>query len=34
VRYAQWAVGRLDATAERTGRPPTGRSIAERLAAH
>jgi glycine/D-amino acid oxidase-like deaminating enzyme len=34
VRYAQWAVGRLDATAERTGKPPTGRSIAERLAAH
>jgi hypothetical protein len=34
VRYAQWAVGRLDATAERTGRPPTGRTIAERLAAH
>ncbi len=34
VRYAQWAVGRLDATAERTGTPPTGRSLAERLAAH
>jgi glycine/D-amino acid oxidase-like deaminating enzyme len=34
VRYAQWAVGRLDAQAERTGRAPTGRSIAERLAAH
>ncbi|HKF86381.1 MAG TPA: FAD-dependent oxidoreductase [Candidatus Limnocylindrales bacterium] len=34
VRYAQWAVGRIDAAAERTGRPPTGRSLAERLAAH
>ncbi|HEY3334693.1 MAG TPA: FAD-dependent oxidoreductase [Candidatus Limnocylindrales bacterium] len=34
VRYAQWAVGRLDANAERTGTPPTGRSLAERLAAH
>ena len=28
------AVGRIDAKAERTGRPPTGRSLAERLAAH
>jgi glycine/D-amino acid oxidase-like deaminating enzyme len=34
VRYAQWAVGRVDARAERTGRPPTGRSLAERLIAH
>jgi glycine/D-amino acid oxidase-like deaminating enzyme len=34
VRYAQWAVGRIDATAERTGRPPSGRSLAERLASH
>jgi len=34
VRYAQWAVGRLDARAERTGRAPSGKSIAERLAAH
>jgi glycine/D-amino acid oxidase-like deaminating enzyme len=34
VRYAQWAIGRLDDRAERTGRPPTGRSLAERLAAH
>jgi hypothetical protein len=34
VRYAQGAVVRLDDKAERTGRPPTGRSLAERLAAH
>ena len=34
VRYAQWAIGRLDETTARTGRPPTGRSLAERLAAH
>jgi glycine/D-amino acid oxidase-like deaminating enzyme len=34
VRYAQGAVGRLDATAERTGRAPSGRTLAERLAAH
>jgi glycine/D-amino acid oxidase-like deaminating enzyme len=34
VRYAQGAVGRIDAKAERTGRPPSGRSLAERLAAH
>ena len=34
VRYAQEAVGRIDAKAERTGRPPSGRSLAERLAAH
>jgi len=34
VRYAQAAVGRIDTKAERTGRPPTGRSLAERLAAH
>jgi glycine/D-amino acid oxidase-like deaminating enzyme len=34
VRYAQWAVGRIDARAERTGVPPSGKSLAERLAAH
>lgn len=33
VRYVQEAMLRLDAGAERTGRPPTGRSLAERLAA-
>jgi glycine/D-amino acid oxidase-like deaminating enzyme len=31
VRYAQWAVGRLDERSARTGQAPTGRSIAERL---
>ncbi len=34
IRYAQWALGRLDRTIARTGRPPSGRSIAERIAAH
>ena len=34
VRYSEEAIGRVDAKAERTGRPPTGRSLAERLAAH
>ena len=34
VRYTQWAMGRLDDQAARTGRAPTGRSIAERIAAH
>ena len=34
VRYAQWAMGRLDDQIARTGRPPTGRTLAERLAAH
>jgi hypothetical protein len=34
IRYAQWAIGRLDETSARTGRPPTGRSLAERLAAN
>jgi glycine/D-amino acid oxidase-like deaminating enzyme len=34
VRYVQWALARLDAKGERTGRPPTGRSLAERLARH
>ncbi|MEE9471872.1 MAG: FAD-dependent oxidoreductase, partial [Gemmatimonadota bacterium] len=34
VRYVQHAMQRLDAKAERTGRPPSGRSIAERLSPH
>ncbi len=34
VRYIQEAFARLDAKAERTGRPPTGRTLAERLARH
>lgn len=34
IRYSQWALGGVDRKAERTGRPPSGRSIAERLAAH
>jgi glycine/D-amino acid oxidase-like deaminating enzyme len=34
VRYIQEAFSRLDARAERTGRPPTGRTLAERLSRH
>ncbi len=34
VRYTQWALSRLDARAESGGRPPSGRTVAERLAAH
>ena len=34
VRYTQWALGRLDDAIVRSGRPPTGRSLPERLAAH
>jgi glycine/D-amino acid oxidase-like deaminating enzyme len=34
VRYAPWALARLDDQAARTGRPPSGRSLAERIAAH
>ncbi|MHB8890508.1 MAG: NAD(P)/FAD-dependent oxidoreductase [Candidatus Limnocylindrales bacterium] len=34
VRYSQWAIGRLDERTERTGQPPSGRSLAERLASH
>lgn len=34
VRYAQWALGRLDERIARTGVPPTGRSLAERIASH
>lgn len=34
VRYAQRAMEGLDARSERTGEPPSGRSLAERIAAH
>lgn len=34
VRYAQWALGRIDARAERTGRPPSGPSLARWMARH
>ena len=34
VRFTQAALTRIDRRAERTGKPPTGRSIAERLARH
>jgi glycine/D-amino acid oxidase-like deaminating enzyme len=34
IRYAQWALGRLDDATARTGRPPTGRSLAERISSH
>ena len=34
VRFAQSALARVDRNAERTGRPPSGRSLAERLASH
>jgi glycine/D-amino acid oxidase-like deaminating enzyme len=34
VRFVQGGIARVDARAERTGRPPSGRSIAERLARH
>jgi glycine/D-amino acid oxidase-like deaminating enzyme len=34
VRYTQAALARLDARAEAGGRPPSGRTLAERLAAH
>lgn len=32
VRYTQWAMGRLDRRIMETGRPPTGRTLPERLA--
>ncbi len=32
IRYAQWALGRLDEQTARTGTPPSGRSLAERIA--
>jgi glycine/D-amino acid oxidase-like deaminating enzyme len=34
IRYTQGALARLDRHAEATGRPPTGRSLAERIARH
>ena len=34
VRYSQWAIERLDEKAARSGQPPSGRSLAERLASH
>ncbi len=34
VRYAQWAMGRLDDKISRTGKPPSGKSLAERIASH
>ncbi|MDQ5818230.1 MAG: FAD-binding oxidoreductase [Actinomycetota bacterium] len=34
VRYVQRGLKRVDDRAERTGEPPTGRSLAERLGAH
>lgn len=34
IRYTQGAMSRLDRHSEATGRPPTGRSLAERIASH
>lgn len=34
VRYAQWALGRLDEQTARTGTPPSGKSLAERMSSH
>ncbi len=34
VRYVQRAYGRIDAKAERTGTPPSGKTLAERLGKH
>ena len=34
TRYMQRALAGIDARAQRTGRPPTGRSLAERLLRH
>jgi hypothetical protein len=34
IRYTQGAMSRLDRRSEATGRPPTGRSLAERIASH
>lgn len=34
IRYVQGALSRLDRRSEATGRPPTGRSLAERIANH
>ena len=34
VRYVQRAFAKLDETAEQTGQPPSGKSLAERLTRH
>ncbi|MPZ88437.1 MAG: hypothetical protein GEU81_10235 [Nitriliruptorales bacterium] len=34
TRYVQHALARLDAVGRRTGRPPTGRSLPDRLLRH
>ncbi len=34
IRYTQGAIARLDRRSEATGTPPTGRSLAERIASH
>jgi glycine/D-amino acid oxidase-like deaminating enzyme len=34
IRYAQGAISRLDRRSEATGLPPSGRSLAERIASH
>jgi glycine/D-amino acid oxidase-like deaminating enzyme len=34
IRYAQGALARLDRRSDATGKPPTGRSLAERIASH
>jgi glycine/D-amino acid oxidase-like deaminating enzyme len=34
VRYLQWSLARTDARAARRGRPPSGRTLAERLVRH
>ena len=34
IRYTQGAMARLDRTSAATGKPPTGRSLAERIASH
>jgi glycine/D-amino acid oxidase-like deaminating enzyme len=34
VRYAQWALGRIDAQSERSGRAPSGPSLARWMARH
>jgi len=34
VRYTQWAVGRLDDKIARSGVPPSGKSLAERISSH
>ena len=34
VRYAQWALGRLDDRIARSGTPPSGKSLAERISSH